>query len=538
MIRATPTGTATTAAAPTKGGQGVPQSAGAALTAIDELLSAYGPAAGADGAARGVAGHAPGEVVPFAQTLAAARAPQTQQGQGPVPFPRPADDALTGESIGGGLEAVTGLHDPALALFSKPAWLKAGANLSDAGDGLSPAASRAAPGAQALQSATTPAADLFLSAPWLKVGQELAGTSTPVSATDGAPAPSPQQATTESAPELFTVPSWLKPQLGGADEPVSAATSSPTGGRAALPRRATTPAAPAAGVSARIDLIAGALIAVGAPSAAQVAATADALGVASRSRTAPGPVTLSGPRDVGELGASSGGAQAGSLTMDQSMPTAAGSRAAVSFDEMPALAQGDASHDASSKRDSPMADDRPAAEGEVRPGSSGLASTPPGPASIVDLGMAMSVGAAAADRALPAGTRTIQADLHSPHWPREVAAELVTLGNQKLESATLRVSPEHLGPIEVHIRLEAKVVNLTFGAAHEETRTALEQALPQLRDGFAHAGLALGQATVQQQMRQESQNHTLVPTSKGDAVEEVIAKSESRQALSLIDEYA
>jgi flagellar hook-length control protein FliK len=432
------------------------------------------------------------------------------------------------------------LPDPALALFSKPAWLKASANLSDAGEELSPTASRAAPGAQPLQSVTTTAADLFLSPPWLKAGQELAGAGTPVpaTATDGAPAPSPQQATTEPAPELFTVASWLKPRLEVADEPVSAATSTSTGGRSALPRRATTAARPAADVSGRMDLIAGALIAVGAPSPAQVAVTADALGLASRSRTSPGTVTLSGARDVGGLGASSGGAQDGSLTMDPSMPSVAGSRAAVSFDEMPALTQGDVPRDASSKRDSPMVDDRPAAEGEVRTGISGLAATPSGPASVVDLGLAMSIGAAAADRALPAGARAIQADLHSPHWPREVAAELVTLGNQKLESATLRVSPEHLGPIEVHIHLEAKVVNLTFGAAHEETRTALEQALPQLRDGFAQAGLTLGQATVQQQMRQESQNHTLVPTSKGDAVEEVIAKSESRQALSLIDEYA
>ena len=164
--------------------------------------------------------------------------------------------------------------------------------------------------------------------------------------------------------------------------------------------------------------------------------------------------------------------------------------------------------------------------------------TPPADRPTVDGSSVMPFASQAPERSVPTEVRSIPVDVTAPHWPKAVAAELVMLGHQKVESATLRLSPEHLGQIEVHIHLEAKVINLTFGAAHAETRSALEHALPQLRDGFAQAGLTLGEATVQQQMRQESQNDTVVHRRDSGSPDEVITKSEQRQALSLVDEYA
>jgi flagellar hook-length control protein FliK len=186
---------------------------------------------------------------------------------------------------------------------------------------------------------------------------------------------------------------------------------------------------------------------------------------------------------------------------------------------------------------SPVADSSPRGAAAAA-GGSPTTDAASGSRSSADSAPVAAFGPAPADRALPSEVRSIPVDVAAPHWPKAVAAELVMLGHQKVESATLRVSPEHLGQIEVHIHLDAKVINLTFGAAHAETRSALEHALPQLRDGFAQAGLTLGQATVQQQMRQESQNDTVVRRTQSDAVDEVITKSEHRQALSLVDEYA
>ena len=69
----------------------------------------------------------------------------------------------------------------------------------------------------------------------------------------------------------------------------------------------------------------------------------------------------------------------------------------------------------------------------------------------------------------------------------------------------MHVVPAHLGPIQVRIDIRDSQVNVNFGAAHLATRTALEQAMPQLRATLADGGLTLGEATVQQQMRHGSQ---------------------------------
>jgi flagellar hook-length control protein FliK len=134
--------------------------------------------------------------------------------------------------------------------------------------------------------------------------------------------------------------------------------------------------------------------------------------------------------------------------------------------------------------------------------------------------------------------RTVGEDLRSAHWAKAVASHLVELSHDQVDNATLRLSPEHLGPIEVHIHLQDNVVNLNFGATHADTRSTLEQALPTLREAFAGAGLSLGQATVQQEMRQGSQDRQVMAQGTVGAADELSVNSEVRRALSLVDEYA
>jgi len=107
--------------------------------------------------------------------------------------------------------------------------------------------------------------------------------------------------------------------------------------------------------------------------------------------------------------------------------------------------------------------------------------------------------------AAPPAERTIPVAVPDHRWPQALAAQVVILAGQKLDSATLHVVPAHLGPIQVRIDIRDSQVNVNFGAAHLATRTALEQAMPQLRATLADGGLTLGEATVQQQMRHGSQ---------------------------------
>jgi flagellar hook-length control protein FliK len=149
-------------------------------------------------------------------------------------------------------------------------------------------------------------------------------------------------------------------------------------------------------------------------------------------------------------------------------------------------------------------------------------------------------------RALPASEassrsveRSIDLPLSDPNWPHALAAQVQMLTAGNIQSATLRLSPEHLGPVEVHIEVQSAQVNVSFSAAHAETRSALEQSVPVLRALFAHGGLTLGQSSVQGETRPGSQSF------KTRAQGLVAAGSEptppaacTLRAMGLVDEYA
>src|SRR6202012_6018645 len=76
-------------------------------------------------------------------------------------------------------------------------------------------------------------------------------------------------------------------------------------------------------------------------------------------------------------------------------------------------------------------------------------------------------------------------------WHEELGTQLTWMSNQGIETGSLKVSPEHLGPVEVQISVQNGDASVWFGANHADTRAALEQALPHLRQMFANQGLSL-----------------------------------------------
>jgi flagellar hook-length control protein FliK len=103
-------------------------------------------------------------------------------------------------------------------------------------------------------------------------------------------------------------------------------------------------------------------------------------------------------------------------------------------------------------------------------------------------------------------TRTTQAEstpartLHSPvgsdRWANELGTRVTVMVEGGQQSASLKLSPEHLGPLEVRISVTDDKTSVWFGAAHADTRAAIENALPRLRDMFAAQGLSLGDTGV------------------------------------------
>lgn len=87
--------------------------------------------------------------------------------------------------------------------------------------------------------------------------------------------------------------------------------------------------------------------------------------------------------------------------------------------------------------------------------------------------------------------------MSSPRWKDELGTHLTLMAVKGQQSGSLRLSPEHLGPLEIRITVDDdKTTSVQFGAQQPETRAALQEALPRLREMFAAAGLQLGDAGV------------------------------------------
>jgi flagellar hook-length control protein FliK len=139
-----------------------------------------------------------------------------------------------------------------------------------------------------------------------------------------------------------------------------------------------------------------------------------------------------------------------------------------------------------------------------------------------------------------------RADVKSPvgtsAWADELGGKITWMAKHGIESASLSLSPDHLGPVEVHISVQDGAASVMFGAAQPDTRSALEHALPQLRQMFASQGLALADAGVSRERpKQHNRPAQIAPVSSpaGVADESVTSMaSPLRVRLGLLDTYA
>lgn len=127
-------------------------------------------------------------------------------------------------------------------------------------------------------------------------------------------------------------------------------------------------------------------------------------------------------------------------------------------------------------------------------------------------------------------------------WSDELAGKVTWMAKQGIDSASLKLSPEHLGPVEVHISVQNGATSVVFGAAQADTRAALEQALPRLREMFAGQGLTLADAGVSREPpRQQNKPSSVAPVSGISAISEdgtTAVSTVMPVRLGLLDTYA
>jgi flagellar hook-length control protein FliK len=139
---------------------------------------------------------------------------------------------------------------------------------------------------------------------------------------------------------------------------------------------------------------------------------------------------------------------------------------------------------------------------------------------------------------------TVSAPVGSSAWTDEVGTKVTWMAQQGIQSASLQLSPEHLGPMQVTISVRDGQASVWFGAAQPDTRAALQQSLPQLRQLFANQGLTLADAGVSRESPRGQDRQR--PTRAGAPVSGVSAVGLESSAgstsisggLGLVDTYA
>lgn len=126
---------------------------------------------------------------------------------------------------------------------------------------------------------------------------------------------------------------------------------------------------------------------------------------------------------------------------------------------------------------------------------------------------------------------TLATPLGTSQWQQDFSQQMVNLVQRGEQRVALHLNPANLGPLVVDLEISEQHALLQFASAHSQVRSALEMALPQLREALAEQGITLGETHIgserdEQQassFRGDSQPARQVGVSDGDPAEPVSA---------------
>jgi flagellar hook-length control protein FliK len=96
--------------------------------------------------------------------------------------------------------------------------------------------------------------------------------------------------------------------------------------------------------------------------------------------------------------------------------------------------------------------------------------------------------------------------LRQAQWETALGQRLMYVINQQVAQAQIQLNPAHLGPIRLMINFDRdQTVQVQMQAQHSQTRDAMEQALPRLRDMLTDAGIKFDQIQVSQESADNKQ---------------------------------
>lgn len=96
----------------------------------------------------------------------------------------------------------------------------------------------------------------------------------------------------------------------------------------------------------------------------------------------------------------------------------------------------------------------------------------------------------------------IPVPLSNPQWGADFGRQFVSLlqsGTNGPQIAELRLDPPELGPLRITLNLNDNTAHAAFFSPHAAVRQTVENALPQLQELLAQAGISLGETSVNDQ---------------------------------------
>ncbi len=127
----------------------------------------------------------------------------------------------------------------------------------------------------------------------------------------------------------------------------------------------------------------------------------------------------------------------------------------------------------------------------------------PNPSPIVTSAFTGSAGPIA--RSAAGSGLALTTPLGSEVWGQEFSQHLLTMAHRGDKQVDLHLHPRELGSLTVSLNLDDQGVRAQFLTANAAVRSAVEQAIPQLRETLAQQGIALGETSVGQQQQQTPQ---------------------------------
>lgn len=90
----------------------------------------------------------------------------------------------------------------------------------------------------------------------------------------------------------------------------------------------------------------------------------------------------------------------------------------------------------------------------------------------------------------------IATHVRDPRWADDLGNRLASMVRTGESSASLQLTPQDLGPLEVNVSVRDNQATVHFGATNADTRALLEASMPRLREMLAAQGFALMDSSV------------------------------------------